>query len=308
MGGGKLGIEDEAKYKERELGSYGEDTQNGERERGRERSREAPLRYGKLKANIGRKISLGIGAGELRENPNDWAEDRRIMPTARESSQVGLTGPYRPFWRNLEMGGRNTRFRQMGSNLGDLGLVRIHSVATNDKKDPQIEISEESGTEATAISNLGRGGDSEIPSDADIHVSAVNKVRRTHDSERETSTEREADVPQSLTILEYIVLDKTRGSQKTNENAPIVHEKSVSKIEEAAKMQEFCRAIGRNAPKSEKGQEIADRREFVEDWGEVHVDWNIGAIILEGEVDGRREMGTHELEESKRGTPSGKSN
>ena len=47
-----------------------------------------------------------------------------------------------------------------------------------------------------------------------------------------------------------------------------VHEHAVSKIEETNKMEELFRAIGQNLAKSEKGNEIADRREFWRSLGE----------------------------------------
>ena len=40
---------------------------------------------------LGRKISLGIGFGELREKLGDWEGDRRIMQNARGSRQEGIS-------------------------------------------------------------------------------------------------------------------------------------------------------------------------------------------------------------------------
>ena len=61
-------------------------------------------------------------------------------------------------------------------------------------------------------------------------------------------------------------------------------------------MEEFCGGLG-NAPQSEKGKKIADRWEFEEARGKGQVDWGNKERIIEGDVDGCREMGNRGVEE-----------
>ena len=111
---------------------------------------------------------------------------------------------------------------------------------------PNREISGGSKTEASAISNLG-GGNSAIPSDTETQEAKVNKAHQNHDNGRE------AQAPQALSLLGYLVLCRAVGRILKHQNSPIAHEQSVSEIGKASKMEEFLIEIGGNAPKSEKG-------------------------------------------------------
>ena len=113
------------KCKERERGSYGDDTQE---------RREAQLRYGKMKGNLGREISLGIGFGEFRGNLKDWEEDRRIMQNARWGRKGELTRFCQSFCEQLEMARNAPRdFGKDSSNLEDQALVQSHSESMGDQ-------------------------------------------------------------------------------------------------------------------------------------------------------------------------------
>ena len=63
----------------------------------------------------------------------------------------------------------------------------------------------------------------EIPSDMEMQVSTVNNAQLDQDNEKE------AEAPQSLSTLVYLVLERA-GLNLGNQNAPCVHEQAVSKI------------------------------------------------------------------------------
>ena len=70
----------ELKYNGRDLWTYGGESQEWE---------EAQLQNANIKQNLERKISLGIGRGELRERERmgDCEEDREIMQNGGERNK-----------------------------------------------------------------------------------------------------------------------------------------------------------------------------------------------------------------------------
>ena len=74
------------------------------------------LRYGDIKSNLERKISLGIGFGELWANLKDCEVDRHIMLIEREWKQEEVNNQLPPIQE-----GRIER-------IGDFGKRQIASV------------------------------------------------------------------------------------------------------------------------------------------------------------------------------------
>ena len=68
------------KFKERDLETYGEDTQEW---------KEAQVHYGNIKKDLEREISLGIGFVGSGEALNDWGEDREITQHGEKENAKG---------------------------------------------------------------------------------------------------------------------------------------------------------------------------------------------------------------------------
>ena len=77
----KLGIREDMKFRESGLEIYNENTEGWE---------EAQMRYGKLKENLERKISLRIGIGGLGGKLIERGGDRRILQKPHECRQVAI--------------------------------------------------------------------------------------------------------------------------------------------------------------------------------------------------------------------------
>ena len=98
--------------------SYGEDTQEWG---------EAKLRYGKIRENLGKQISLGIGFVGLSERLKDWEEDRGIMQDTRGSRKEEVNMALPPITGEAGNEEKESAISEKGDpNLGDRDLVRNH--------------------------------------------------------------------------------------------------------------------------------------------------------------------------------------
>ena len=86
-------------------------------------------------------------------------------------------------------------------------------------------------------------GNIEIPHDTGTQFPMPGGIQKSRNNENEV------EAPQSLPILEYLVLADQ--GILANQNFLIAQEQSVAQIDEADKTKELLRAIGRNVPQSE---------------------------------------------------------
>ena len=95
--------------------------------------REAQLRYEKIKANLAKQISLGIGFMELREGLRYWEEDRRIMQDAREGRREDVNVNLPPVMEEAGNEAKESAISEKASsNLDDHDLAHNRSEPTND--------------------------------------------------------------------------------------------------------------------------------------------------------------------------------
>ena len=82
--------------------------------------------------NLGREMRLGIAFEELREKPNDWDEDRRIMRNERESRLGEINKNLPTITGEEEDEEKESAISEKGdSNLEDQELVQEQHGETN---------------------------------------------------------------------------------------------------------------------------------------------------------------------------------
>ena len=115
--------------------------------------------------------------------------------------------------------------------------------------------------------------------------------------EKVRNIDKEVEVLQALSILEFTVVSNAKERISKNAYVLCVQEKSVSQIVEAGEIGELIRAFSENAPQSEMEMEINDRNEFEEEWQQCLNGWNIVDKILEESDGDCREMDNRAIEE-----------
>ena len=149
--------------------------------------RDSKKKCERLKRDIERQRSLGIGFGKLGERLSESGASRQIMQRTQRRKKDNINKNHPTISEGGNACGESAISTKDGPNLEDLELAHDEQSETIKGRDAkkQSEVPEAPMADEAGISILGGCGNREIPHDAEMQVSTVNKVHRSRNGEQE---------------------------------------------------------------------------------------------------------------------------